>query len=164
MEFLPLIEKHFNQPRFIWSHRNINECIPSFLSMVSYSRSIFSDQVSMQEVADHWVRKTSYMLEKGLFFRNQHGKSELFIDISYQELVAHPMAQLDRIYQLFGGIPQSLMEDFIRAEAANPYGKYGIHEYSLQDFNLEPDDLAQRNSSYLQLLDSIKKPGTNGTP
>jgi hypothetical protein len=163
MEFLPLIEKHFNRPKFLWTHRHINECIPSFLSMVSYSRSIFSDQVSMEGVADHWVRKTSYMLQKGLSFRNLPGKSELFTDIAYQDLVSQPLDQIERIYQLFGGMPESLKQCFQRAEADNPYGKYGIHEYSLEDFNLGPMELTRRNSAYLQLMDRVIQPGVNGT-
>jgi hypothetical protein len=131
--------------------------------MVSYSRSIFSDQVSMEGVADHWVRKTSYMLQKGLSFRNLPGKSELFTDIAYQDLVSQPLDQIERIYQLFGGMPESLKQCFQRAEADNPYGKYGIHEYSLEDFNLGPMELTRRNSAYLQLMDRVIQPGVNGT-
>lgn len=163
LEFLPQVEKYFNQPRFIWTHRDINECIPSFLSMVSYSRSIFSDQVSMQEVSHHWVRKTSYMLEKGLSFRNQPGKSELFTDIAYQDLVHQPMVEMERIYEIFGGMPESLQDRFLRADAANPYGKYGIHEYSLQDFSLGPDELKNRNTAYMKLWSRIRKSVENGT-
>jgi hypothetical protein len=163
LEFLPLIEKHFNRPRFLWTHRHINECIPSFLSMVSYSRSIFSNQVSLQGVADHWTRKTSYMLEQGISFRNQPGKSELFLDILYQDLVRQPMDQLQRIYQFFGEPPDSLRDHFLRAETENPYGKYGIHEYSYEDFNLGPEDLAQRNSAYMNLWNELSKSGINGT-
>ena len=161
LEFLPLVEKYFHHPRFLWTHRDINECIPSFLSMVSYSRSIFSERVSMQEVSDHWVRKTSYMLKKGLSFRNQPGKQDLFTDIAYQELVSDPISQLERVYRLFGGIPDSLRQRFLKAEAANPYGKYGIHEYSLRDFNLDTDELKNRNPAYLNLLNSVLNHGTH---
>jgi hypothetical protein len=163
LEFLPLIEKHFNRPRFLWTHRHINECIPSFLSMVSYSRSIFSDQVSIQGVADHWIRKTSYMLDRGISYRNLPGKPELFMDIIYQDLVNQPMDQLHRIYQFFGGNPDSLRDHFLKAEAANPYGKYGIHDYSYEDFNLGPEDLAQRNSAYMKLWNELSKSVASGT-
>ena len=115
----------------------------------------------MQEVSDHWVRKTSYMLEKGLSFRNQPGKQDLFTDIAYQELVSDPFSQLERVYRLFGGIPDSLRQRFLKAEAANPYGKYGIHEYSLRDFNLDTDELKNRNPAYMNLLNSVLNHGTH---
>ena len=71
LEFLPLIEKYYGDPHFIWTHRDPNECISSFLSMVSHSRSIFTDDVQVQRLTGHWVRKTAYMLEKGLAYRNE---------------------------------------------------------------------------------------------
>ncbi len=69
LEFLPLIEKYYGNPHFIWTHRDPTECIPSFLSMVCHSRVIFTSDVQIKRVTDHWVRKTSYMLEKGLAYR-----------------------------------------------------------------------------------------------
>jgi hypothetical protein len=103
------------------------------------------------------------MLEQGISFRNQPGKSELFLDILYQDLVRQPMDQLQRIYQFFGEPPDSLRDHFLRAETENPYGKYGIHEYSYEDFNLGPEDLAQRNSAYMNLWNELSKSGINGT-
>jgi hypothetical protein len=163
LEFLSLIEKYFNQPRFLWTHRNINECIPSFLSMVSYSRSIFSEQVTMKQVADHWIRKTSYMLEKGTAYRNQPGKSELFLDIPYEALVQRPMDQLKRIYSGLGGFTPELQQRFRKAEKENPYGKYGIHEYSLQDFGLTEEELINRNPAYMELFNAQGDPEGNRT-
>jgi len=155
LEFMVLIDQYFNHPRFLWTHRDIHECIPSFLSMVCHSRSIFSDRVSMEEVTEHWVRKTTYMLEKGLEFRRRNGNSGKFTDIFYEALVSDPLNQLEKIYQPYGGIPADLREKFRLADRENPYGKYGIHEYGLEDFGLAPGDLEQRNRSYLELLSEL---------
>jgi hypothetical protein len=161
LEFLPLVERYFNQPRFLWTHREINECIPSFLSMVSYSRSIFSDEVTMKEVADHWVRKTSYMLDKGMAYRNQPGKSDLFLDIPYDELVRRPMELMESVYAGLGGFTPELQQRFRKAEKENPYGKYGIHEYSLEDFGLTAVELRNRNPAYMELIKKIGDPEGN---
>ncbi len=69
MEFLDLANRHFGRVHFIWTHRNILESLPSFISMVAHSQTIFSDQVSLDRVARHWVKKTGYMLSKGIEFR-----------------------------------------------------------------------------------------------
>ena len=66
LEFLDLVHKHFDDVQYIWTHRNVYECVPSFLSMVSYSRRLFSNAVDPQQVAKHWVRKNGYMLSKAL--------------------------------------------------------------------------------------------------
>jgi hypothetical protein len=151
LEFLPLVRKYYGEPYFLWTHREINECIPSFLSMVCHSRSIFSNEVRIGEVAEHWVRKTAYMLKKGMFFRQQEGHREYFTDVLYDRLVKDPLIQLTGIYERYGGIPDDLAERFRIAESNNPRGKYGIHEYSLSDFGLEGEDLIRRNQDYYQL-------------
>ena len=58
MEFLDLAQRHFGDVQFIWTHRDLGESLPSFLSMVAHSRAIFSDRVTAEQVAGHWVRKT----------------------------------------------------------------------------------------------------------
>ena len=155
LEFMPLIEKYYGKPRFIWTHREPAECIPSFLSMVCHSRAIFSRSVQMDEVADHWVRKTSYMLEKGLEYRTRGDNNDKFTDILYRELVSHPMDQLEKIYGPYGGFNGELSQQFRQAEQENPQGKYGIHEYRLSDFGLSREELVARNTSYFQLFNSL---------
>lgn len=157
LEFLPLLEKYYGRPRFIWTHRDPAECIPSFLSMVCHSRAIFSQVVDMEEVAGHWVRKTSYMLEKALAYR-QHGDNESkFTDLLYEDLLDNSLVEVEKIYSGFGGIDQNLKHSFQRAENENPQGKYGIHEYKLSDFGLCRDDLVQLNASYMQLYERTNR-------
>jgi len=156
LEFLPLLEKYYGKSLFVWTHRNPAECIPSFLSMVCHSRAIFSNEVNMDEVAAHWVRKTSYMLGKALEFRQKEGKPEGFFDLMYQDLVERPMEQLEKIYARFDGIPESLMQRFKTAESENPQGKYGIHEYKLADFGLNRENLIQKNRTYFKLYDKLE--------
>jgi hypothetical protein len=155
LEFLPLIEKYYGEPTFLWTHRELSECIPSFLSMVSHSRAIFSDEVEMKQVARHWVKKTSYMLEKGMAFRRQSENQGKFTDIMYEDLVSHSMGELERIYRGSGGIPSPLADKFRKADADNPKGKYGIHEYDLEEFGLTREELIRRNREYFNLYSEL---------
>lgn len=155
LEFLPLIEKYYGDPHFIWTHRDPAECIPSFLSMVCHSRVIFTDDVQVQRVTRHWVRKTAYMLDKGLAYREQVKERENFTDILYSGLVVDPMDQLSKIYERYGGITETLRGRFERADSENPQGKYGIHEYSLSDFGLTKQDLEQKNEGYFSLYNKL---------
>ena len=156
LEFLPLIKKYFGNPHFLWTHREPTECIPSFLSMVCHSRAIFSNEVSIEEVANHWIRKTSYMLEKGLSFRETGENDNLFTDILYENLVKEPENQLIRIYNRNGGITDELMAQFKKAETENPQGKYGTHLYSYEDFGLKKEDIPRMNETYYKLFTSLK--------
>jgi hypothetical protein len=156
LEFLPLIEKYYGHPRFIWTHRDPTECIPSFLSMVCHSRAIFSKEVDMEEVAVHWVRKTSYMLDKGLKFRQERGNEQKFTDLMYEELLDNSLGQLEKVYAAYGGFNGSLKEKFQKAELENPKGKYGIHEYRLSDFGLTREQLVEKNVSYFRLYNQLE--------
>lgn len=156
LEFLPLIEKYYGKPRVIWTHRNLAECIPSFLSMVCHSRAIFSDDVKISEVTDHWVRKTSHMLNQALIYRNSANQDQ-FIDVRYDELVSESIKQLARIYEGYGGISDELEGRFLFTESVNPQGKYGIHNYHPGDFGLNHDELILRNKAYHELFLSLNK-------
>ena len=155
LEFLPLIEKYYGNPHFIWTHRDPAECIPSFLSMVCHSRALFSDEVHASAVRDHWVAKTSYMLEKALNYRQNKAHQANFTDLMYDDLVADAMGQLSKIYERHDDIPESLINRFELAEKSNPKGKYGIHNYRLDDFGLSREDLREKNESYYKLYHSL---------
>ena len=155
LEFLPMIEKYYGKPAFLWTHRDLTECIPSFLSMVCHSRAIFSDHVQVEDVVGHWVRKTSYMLEKGMSYRDQGNNHSKFTDILYENLVSDSMGELERIYQGNGGISESLAERFRTAEIENPKGKYGVHEYGMEEFGLSLEELVSRNRAYFILYSGL---------
>ncbi len=155
LEFLPLIEKYYGNPHFIWTHRDPVECIPSFLSMVCHSRALFSDEVHARDVSKHWVAKTSYMLEKALSYRQNEAHQANFTDLMYEDLVGDAIGQLSKIYESYDGIPESLKHRFELAEANNPKGKYGIHNYKLADFGLSREDLKEKNESYYKLYHSL---------
>ncbi|MGE5423929.1 MAG: sulfotransferase, partial [Syntrophothermus sp.] len=48
LEFAEIISKNFGDVHFLWPHRNIYESIPSFLSMVTYTNMIFSDNIDIR--------------------------------------------------------------------------------------------------------------------
>lgn len=161
LEFFSLIEKYYGNPHFIWTHRDPTECIPSFLSMVCHSRALFSDEVRVSDVSEHWVGKTAYMLEQALTYRKEIASQAKFSDILYEDLVSDPMDQLDKIYKRYGGISEPLLQKFQLAESKNPKGKYGSHNYSLADFGLNREDLIHKNAAYWNLYNTLNKSKRN---
>jgi hypothetical protein len=155
IEFLAEAEKHFGNVHFIWTHRDISQCVPSFLSMVGHSRVIFSNHVELESVASHWVRKIGYMLAKGMEYRIKEGNEQKFTDIIYDRFTNDPMPDLQRIYSRFGGISKDQSDRFVKSHDENPQGKYGFHQYSLQDFGLTPEDLGRQSNSYPFFYNSL---------
>jgi hypothetical protein len=152
LEFPDLIEKHFGKVNFLWPHRDLQECVPSFLSMVTYNRMIFSDSVNEQQVADHWIPKIGYMLDKALEYRMKPGNNEKFMDISYEKFITGSSDVMNEIYQMNGGLPPELSERFQRHEAEHPHRKHGVHRYSLDDFGLTLANIEANTSSYMKFI------------
>jgi hypothetical protein len=152
LEFPDLIEKYFGKVNFLWPHRRIYESVPSFLSMVTYNHMIFSDNVDEKRVAQHWVRKTGYMLQKALDYRIKNNNQQKFTDIFYKDLISDSMVELDKIYRLDGGLTPDLKKRFEKHEQENPHRKYGTHQYSLADFGLTEADIDKHTEHYQKFI------------
>jgi hypothetical protein len=152
LEFIDLIDRHFDQVHFFWTHRDVTECIPSFISMAAHSRVIFSDRADGNAVARHWIRKTGYMLQKGLDYRLKNQGKHQFTDIFYHDLKDSAADVLSKVYRLDGGITPELSAGFEKAEKENPMGKYGIHEYNLEDFGAIKDDILKETVEYRKFI------------
>jgi hypothetical protein len=150
LEFLALAKEAFGDIKFLWTHRDPKVSIPSFLSMMSHSWALFSKDVSLEKVARHWVRKSTFILNKGIEFRRLNNNH--FLDIQYEDLTKNAKMILERIYREEGGIPGDLQERFTRAEIDNPPGKYGVHQYALDDFGLTEDDIESRIGTYRDFM------------
>jgi hypothetical protein len=103
-------------------------------------------------VADHWVRKSGYLLSRALEFRKSDQNEKDFIDIFYEDLVDSSMDVLERIYERYGGIDPELRKRFEIAEIKNPQGKYGKHAYGLKDFNLTKSDIDGYTKEYKRFI------------
>jgi len=158
LEFLPLAKKYFGEVQFIWTHREVMECIPSFLSMVSYSRILFSKEVYQKDVAKHWVRKNGFMLEKALEYRKSNNKEVSFTNVSYKELIKDSLGVIEQIYADRGEvISQELKAVFEKSNSDNPKGKYGVHQYNLDDFGVDEAYIRKFTKKYEQFQQTLEQ-------
>lgn len=139
MEYLGVLLEVLPEARIIQTHRDPLKTLASFCSMVSHARGVFSDDVDPHEVARHWLRKVRLLIERAIEARERFGE-EHFIDVSYYDLLADPIAELARIYE-FAGIPfpDRARQAAQQARARNVQHKYGRHHYRLEDFGLSPE-------------------------
>ncbi len=157
LEFLDLAHKYFGDVQFIWTHRNVHEAIPSFLSMVAHSRILFSNHVDANEVAQHWVRKIGYMLSKAMDFRTKNEQKIRITDVSYKDLVSDSQSVLKRIYNSQNlEISPELQKIFETAEHSNPRGKYGFHHYAHEDFGIDRDFIDRFTMPYQLFQKNLK--------
>lgn len=156
LEFPDLLDKYIPDVQFIWTHRDVKDAIPSFLSMVAHSRILFSNEVEANDVANHWVKKISYMLEKAMKYRQDTNNNDRFTDIKYTDLLQDSIEVLSKIYRKRGEvIGDDLISIFNETERNSPKGKYGSHHYNFEDFGIELDFLNLHTQNYQDFQKNI---------
>jgi len=152
LEWLDVVHRVYPEVQIIWPHRPVEKCIPSFMSMCAHGRSIFGTSVDAEQVGRHWLRKNSLMLEKAIEFRRQTPNARI-TDIFYRQLVEDPISQVERIYKDADlSLDEGLKRRFIDAESqSNPY-RYGRHQYRVEDFGLNLEDIRKEVLTYSQFL------------
>jgi hypothetical protein len=151
MEFLPQVKKCFGKVHYIWTHRNLYESLPSFMSMMAHSRTIFSSNVTLEKVAEHWLRKTGYILSKGIQFRKEN-PDEKFTDVLYVDLVKDSINILREIYKEDDSFTPALQNIFIETDNSNPPNPYGFHYYDLDDFGISTNRIDNETSEYTNFM------------
>lgn len=141
MEHLDVILEVFPGVRVVQTHRDPKESIPSFLSMVAHGRGILSDHVDPEEIGTHWMRKTLRMMERSLRMRRTAGEG-VFVDVSYRDLVADPLAEVGRVYEAAGVRFTAEAEEAARAVSRRSgKDRHGRHIYAAASFGLDEETI-----------------------
>ncbi len=158
LEFLNLTEKYFGNVHYIWTHRSVNDCLPSFFSMIAFSRSIFTDFVYPEEVRNHWLKKNGYMLLKALEFRKSMSTDTQFTDIFYNSLINEPFETIRKIYRSIGRIDTQLVSSIKKLIEIDQREKYGQHIYSMEAFGLTKEMIDEHTAPYQDYVKQLSDP------
>ena len=148
LEFMDTMFSILPVAGFVWTHRKLQECIPSFMSMIYYSRAMFSDDVDVSSIIGHWIPKIGRMLENGLRFRNEN--PEKVSDIDFKELMNNPLSRLKEVAKSFPGtLP---MEPVVPVETY-----HSKHSYRNSDWAISPEMWEQAFSGYQTYYEQKRK-------
>ncbi len=142
--------------RIIMTHRDPRQTVASMSSLLSSVRSAYTDgedpAQSGQEALTFW----SHAFDRFLDARSELGRDDQILDVRFEDFVADQFATVDRIYAHFGwpldATSRAHMQDFLRAQ---PKDKHGVHNYSLEAFNLTNADIEREYTRYLAFLDTL---------
>ncbi len=147
-----MLEK-FPDGKVIHLVRHPYQSIPSAISLLTMSwRSIFPDW----DPSGPEFRRFGHLMMQ--FYRRyaelgERLSEDRFITVQFDELVAHPQGEVERIYERFGWeMPAHVHERLVSACTARKKFK-STHKYSLEDFGLTEDEV------YEELSDLFEKYG-----
>ena len=148
MEHIDTILNVFPDIRIVQTHRDPQQSIASFFSMVAHARGILSDHVDARDIGQHWFRKSLRLMRRSVEARKSREPS-IFIDISYDDLVRKPIEALRKVY-VASGLPfDANVEDHAKNMAnRKTKNRYGRHVYRLRDFGIDNDELNRQCAFY----------------
>jgi hypothetical protein len=150
LRHLDALLNEYPDARIIFTHRDPAKTVPSLASLIYVIRGLASDSVDPIELGQQQLRWWADSLDEATAARKKHSdKSEQFIDIQFEELLADPVAALSRAYERFripwsGGV-EARMRSFL---ASNPRGKHGSHRYGIEDFGMTLGQIRERFAGY----------------
>jgi hypothetical protein len=134
----------------VMTHRDPIEVTASHASLMATLRSAFSDDVDPIEVGRECTQRWAEALSRALRSRDRGcAPSERFLDLYYTDLVADPVAAVERVYRHFDlPLPDGLREKVRESVNRNPKNRFGEHRYNLYDFGLELQEEEKRYAAY----------------
>jgi hypothetical protein len=136
--------------RIIFTHRDPAKTVPSLASLFYVIRGLASDSVDPHALGQQQLQWWADSLDAAMAAREKHSeKSDQFMDVQFEEVVADPVATLRAAYERFD-IPWSAdtegrMRSFL---ANNPRGKHGAHRYEIEDFGMTLSQIRERFDGY----------------
>jgi hypothetical protein len=141
--------------RIIFTHRDPAKTVPSLASLFYVIRGLASDSVDPDALGEQQLQWWADSLDEAMAVREKHcDKSDQFMDVQFEEVLADPVAVLGRVYERFD-IPWSAhIEGHMRAFLANnPHGKHGAHRYEVGDFGMTVGRIRERFAGYYNRYD-----------
>lgn len=139
--------------RMIWTHRDLAQQLGSLASVQAILAGIMGKPVSDElfaEVGRMAIEMQRAAFEKGMAARDRAGEGQ-FLDVSYHDVMADPVAAVRRIYAHFGETMGEEHAAAIRAWIANnPATKHGAHKHSPEQFGLDAETINRRFAPYVE--------------
>lgn len=130
-------------------HRHPLEFIVSTSSLVYRLRAQNEPGISKQEVGLQQLNIWAKIIEINMQQRRDNPGLNI-IDIDYKDFVAAPVETVKKIYQHFD-MPWSPQVEIEVGQwaAENAKDKHGVHEYSMEEYGLTEEMIAENFSSYI---------------
>ncbi len=131
----------------VWTHRDVLSVLPSLFELLSRINEGIVGKVNRPALGAQVLAGIHAELMGAL--ENPLIDDDSVLHLHYRETMADPVAAVRGIYEHFDLPFSDEFERRIRAwPEANPAGRYGKFEYSLDDFELEADELKRMFAPY----------------
>ena len=155
--WLDTIRQVFPDARFVWTHRDPFTAMGSFCSIITMGHTAFTGAPDRPFIGENCTYQAGLHADRIMDYRDANGQDSM-VDVHYDRLMTDPIGTMRALYAGLG-------DDFTpEAEAAmqawlddNPQGKFGKHEYQLEQYGLSVEQLRPVFERYLSSYDIARE-------
>ncbi|WP_232492480.1 sulfotransferase family protein [Novosphingobium kaempferiae] len=148
--FLDALKDVYPDAQLVMTHRDPADVLGSIGSLIENVRRIYSDDVDLEGIGRSFMETFAIMIERQDAFRAKHG-ADAILDVQYVDVMKDPIGVCRGIYEHFGDPFTPEAEAAMQAYmAANPKGKHGKHDYSLERYGLTREGVHHAFADYIE--------------
>lgn len=123
----------------VQTHRDPLKIVSSLASMLPTMRAAYASSADVREVASEWSDNCAAALNASVSTRRAGGlQASQVVDIHFEDFMADPAGQVERIYRQFGlAFTASFAAAIDNYIASNPADKHGGHRHNFADTGLD---------------------------
>lgn len=140
----------FPDALIVQCHRHPAQAVGSWASLVRAVRAPHTDRLNLAVVGRQALSRAWRASERAMQLRNGTG-SQVFVDVSYERLVATPAMVVEDVYARLGRPLNPPAQGRMRRWLGdNMQYAHGRHNYGLDEFGLHADEVVERFAPYLE--------------
>jgi hypothetical protein len=141
---LPALMQVYPDARIICTHRDPEEAIASYCSLVAVAWGMTSETIDLDKVADYVLTTAANSQRIARATLPSIPENQIY-HVEYRELTRDPLKTIASIYERFSYPHDDGLDGRLRSWlSANPPDRHGRHKYDLADFGLTADDVRRK--------------------
>ena len=149
----------FPDATVIHLHRDPREALPSVCSLAALARASFCENIDHAALGQFWLDYCEAGLQRGLTAREKADENQV-IDIRYPDLKKNPLSVINQIQNTINLGESDAWTESIQANSKAREKKVpGRHHYAMAQFGLDPNEIQERFSKYIEDYDLIHASG-----
>jgi len=154
--WLDYLVQGFPDARLVWTHRDLNDAIPSFCSFLRACQDMYEGEryLQLDELGKDIMSSSQKFLKNAHdFYKSTSQEKNPHSSVMYKDLIKDPVGTVRNLYKELGyeftAEYEKILTEFIAADRAQREeikkrtgGKKKLHNYSLEMYGIEEEDVA----------------------
>jgi len=147
--WLEVLLATYPDAQLVWAHRDPFTATSSFCSIISMAHRGYTGKIDYEWLGENCSYQAQLHLDRIMDSREKLGHDRI-VDVHYADIMRDPMTAIRQLYSQLGDTLTAQAEAAMQAWLDNnPQGKFGKHEYALDQYGLSVETLAPRFERYL---------------